>query len=114
MHETVTSSNTQALIITIGGVITTLLTVHFKDRIQTSIIRKKPKDRFDLIFDGYERLIKELQDDLQEAREINALQGKKMRKMQERMNLIEEELEKAREHNRELLIRLQKYEGEAT
>lgn len=57
-----------ALIAAIGGIVTTWLTVKYKDRIIKKTAPNKPKDRMDTIFDGYEKLI------LQQQQEIDRKQ----------------------------------------
>lgn len=57
-----------ALIAAIAGIITTWLTVKYRNRIVTKNAPHKPKDRMDTIFDGYEKLI------LQQQQEIDRKQ----------------------------------------
>lgn len=57
-----------ALIAAIAGIITTWLTVKYKDRVVKKTATSKPKDRMDTIFDGYEKLI------LQQQQEIDRKQ----------------------------------------
>ena len=46
-----------------GAIITTYLTVRYKDGLKKKNIAKAPKDRMEAIFDGYDSLIRELKDD---------------------------------------------------
>lgn len=53
-----------ALIAAIGGIVTTWLTVKYKDRIIKKTALSKPKDRMDTIFEGYEKLILQQQTEI--------------------------------------------------
>lgn len=53
-----------ALIAAVAGIITTWLTVKYKDRIVRKAAPNKPKDRMDTIFDGYEKLILQQQTEI--------------------------------------------------
>lgn len=57
-----------ALIATAGGIITTLLTVKYRGLVVKRGAPQRPKDRMDTIFDGYEKLI------LQQQQEIDRKQ----------------------------------------
>lgn len=52
------STSTQ-LIIVVGGVLTTFIAYYYRDKIAK--VGKKPRDRIDIIFDGYEKLLKQQQ-----------------------------------------------------
>lgn len=54
-----------ALIAAIAGIITTWLTVKYKDRIIKTNAPSKPKDRMETIFDGYEKLILQQQGEIE-------------------------------------------------
>ncbi|MFA5172580.1 MAG: hypothetical protein WC426_13545 [Sulfuriferula sp.] len=54
-----------ALIAAIGGIVTTWLTVKYKDRIIKTNAPSKPKDRMETIFDGYEKLILQQQSEIE-------------------------------------------------
>lgn len=56
---------TIVLISTLGGIITTYLTVKYKDKVIKKRKGSQPKDRMDNIFDGYERLIIQLTTDME-------------------------------------------------
>lgn len=49
----------------LGGIVTTWLTLKYKDRIVARNREQKPKDRMDTIFDGYEKLILQQQTDIE-------------------------------------------------
>lgn len=53
-----------ALISAFSGIVITYLTVYFRSKAVSLKNAGKPKDRMDLIFEGYEKLIKELQLDI--------------------------------------------------
>lgn len=79
-----------ALIAAVAGIITTWLTVKYKDRIIRKTAPNKPKDRMDTIFDGYERLI------LQQQTEIERKQGV-IQNLENIVDNLEHELETTRE-----------------
>ncbi len=59
------SNNTIIVLIsTLGGIVTTYLTVKYKDKYFKPKIKTKPISRIDTIFDGYEKLIKQQQIDI--------------------------------------------------
>lgn len=65
-----------ALIAAVGGVVTTWLTVKYKDRIIKKTAPNKPKDRMDTIFDGYEKLITQQQLEIDRKQKvIESLEG---------------------------------------
>lgn len=99
-----------AIILVAGSIITTILTVKYKDRIQRKLISKKPKDRLELIFDGYERLITELHSDIATARDVNNEQNKRLTSMQVKMDKLEDQLSLANRQNRLAIARIRKYE----
>lgn len=103
MHDPIINNNIgSALIVTLGGVLTTLLTIKYKDQIQDRLVRKSSKDRLSLIFDGYEQLIKELQQDLGTLRQTNENQQSKMAKMQLSIDVLYSQLDVARTENNAL------------
>ena len=59
-----------ALISGTSGIIITFLTMYFRAKAVTSKSMGKPKDRMDLIFEGYEKLIKELQSDIDRKAQV--------------------------------------------
>lgn len=101
---------TQAIIV-IGGVITTIITVKYKDKIQAKMRRTKPRDRLDFMFDGYERLIKELQSDIRSVRQDNERQHLQIMAMQNKINELEDELILAKKENKKLTYKLSRYEN---
>lgn len=78
-----------ALIAAIAGIITTWLTVKYKDRVIRKTTSSKPRDRMDTIFDGYERLI------LQQQTEIERKQGV-ISSLEDIIDKLEHELETTR------------------
>lgn len=67
-------SITVALIAGIFGVITTWLTIKYKDRVVKKT--QRPKDRMETIFDGYEKLILQQQAEIdRKTSVINSLEG---------------------------------------
>lgn len=73
MNTGIDSQVLVAFIAAIGGVITTYLTVKYKDR----VIKRadKPKDRMETIFDGYEKLIVSQQEEIvRKSHVINSLE----------------------------------------
>lgn len=59
-----------ALIAACAGIITTWLTVKYKDRIVRKTAPAKPKDRMDTIFDGYEKLIMQQQQEIERKQHV--------------------------------------------
>lgn len=53
------------LISTLGGIVTTYLTVKYKDKVFKPKIKTQPISRIDTIFDGYEKLIQQQQLDIE-------------------------------------------------
>lgn len=97
-----------ALVSVIGSVIVTYLTVKYKNTI-TRKIRNEPKDRMDTIFDGYEKLIKQQQDDIQ-FKQLNIAslqiiidkQREQIEESQHMIDTLKQELENARTRNLDL------------
>lgn len=88
-----------ALILVAGSIITTFLTIKYKEWVETKIQRGKAPDRMETIFNGYERLIHELQSDLKDARNTNEEQRTKLITMQVKIDTLENSLELARKQN---------------
>lgn len=95
-----------AIILVVGSIITTWLTLRAKNHIQTKYRERRPKDRLEYIFDGYEKLVDELQGDIKMAREVNEEQHKTIIKMQETINKLDIDLKATRKQNKELLSKL--------
>lgn len=58
------------IITTIGGIVTTYLTLKLRTRVQQRNRDRQPKDRMETIFDGYESLIKQQQIDIDRKQSI--------------------------------------------
>lgn len=88
------------VLVVLGSVITTYLTVKYKDRVIKKGKDNAPKDRMDTIFDGYENLIKQQQEDIL----------RKQRQLEDTQSIIErlqDEIDQTRE-----IVRLQRVELE--
>jgi len=91
----------------VGSIITTYLTVKYKDRILNAGNKPSaPKDRMEQIFDGYEKLIVQQQEDIERKTAIIAqLEGivaKLRRDLDTTTNLLEdarEEVKQAKAQN---------------
>lgn len=88
-----------------GSIIITYLTVKYKDQI-TKKFKTEPRDRMDTIFDGYEKLIKQQQADIEHKTvNIGSLQdivNKQRRQIEESQIMIDTlkiELEEAKGRN---------------
>lgn len=77
------------LISTVGGVVTTYLTVKYKDRVVKKRQKAQSKDRMGSIFDGYERLIVQLTTDM-DRKEAS------ISRMEHVINELEQELAKTK------------------
>src|SRR5687768_4213386 len=90
------------LISVVGSVVITYITVKYKDRL-TRKLKGEPRDRMDTIFDGYEKLIKQQQADIEhKSLNIASLQDiidRQRRQIEESQGMIDNlkvELEDAR------------------
>lgn len=79
-----------ALIAAVAGIITTWLTVKYRNRVVRQNAPNKPKDRMDTIFDGYEKLI------LQQQTEIDRKQSV-ITNLEDIVDNLERELQTTRE-----------------
>lgn len=79
-------------LIVVGSIVTTYLTVRYKDVIIKRNKAAPPKDRMDTIFDGYENLIEQQQKDIE--RKTAVIQG---------LEAIVEQLQKDLDQTRTLL-----------
>lgn len=93
----------------LGGILTTWLTLRYKDRLAARNREQKPKDRMDTIFDGYEKLIVEQQKDIErKATQLASTQTiveQLQKELDDTRDLVrkqQEELEESRELNLEL------------
>lgn len=107
MDQPINSEVLIAFIAAAGGIITTYLTVKYKDRIVKRA--DKPKDRMETIFDGYENLIKQQQIEIGRKGEvITSLEGvvdrleKELQVTRKLLNTARDELTMATQHNRDL------------
>lgn len=102
-----TENVTVQIVIVIGSIVTTYLTVKYKDRILNAGNKPDaPKDRMEQIFDGYEKLIVQQQEDIERKTAIIAqLEGivaKLRRDLDTTTNLLEdarEEVKQAKAQN---------------
>jgi septal ring factor EnvC (AmiA/AmiB activator) len=58
------------LITTLGGIVTTFMTLKIRSHVQQKARARAPKDRMETIFDGYESLIKQQQVDIDRKQSI--------------------------------------------
>lgn len=84
-----------SLISVVGGGLFTLLTVYAQKRVQQNKARKQPKDRMEQMFDGYERLIKQMADEDERKASIIRDQQHEIASMKRKLTDMEETLEKA-------------------
>lgn len=111
MKDLISDSPTIQLIIVLGGIVTTWLTLKYKDRISTSMRRKQNPDRVEFIYDGYEGLIRQLKVQLDEALVVNERQHQEIMQMRRDADDLHKELRKSKQLNNDLLGRLSKYEA---
>lgn len=92
-----------AVLIFAGGVISTWLTVEYRNRKR---ITKKltPEDREAFLFDRYEKALSEVDDDVKILRQINNEQSDQIEKMQGTIDTLRKELDKAQKINHSLLL----------
>lgn len=97
----------------LGGIVTTWLTLRYRDRLATRNREQKPKERMDTIFDGYEKLILQQQTDIErKATQITNTQKiveqlqKELDDTRELVRQQQDELEESRELNLELQTQL--------
>ncbi len=84
-----------ALIAGVGGIVTTWLTVKYKDR----VIKKteKPKDRMETIFDGYEKLIVSQQEEIGRKSHVIKSLERVVDRLEDELHQTRKLLEDARE-----------------
>lgn len=84
-----------ALIAAIGGIVTTYLTVKYKDR----VIKRtaKPKDRMETIFDGYEKLIISQQQEISRKSVVISSLERVIDRLEDELHQTRELLNDARE-----------------
>lgn len=103
----------------LGGIVTTWLTLKYKDKIAIRNREEKPKDRMDTIFDGYEKLIIQQQTDI-ERKAIQIASTQKIveqlqKELDDTRDLVrqqQDELEQSREMNMDLKRQLHEMKKE--
>lgn len=100
-------------IIVIGSVITTLITVKYTNGVKNKNKAAPPRDRMDTIFEGYEKLITQQQEDIERKTSlIQSLEGlvEQLRKdLDKTTGLLERartEVREAKESNKEMARQL--------
>lgn len=99
----------------VGGGVFTLLTIYVQKKVQETKAKRQPKDRMEQMFDGYERLIKQMatEDDRKagvirdQQLEIQEMK-KKLTKMEESLAVAQEELLDSHESKQKLTQELDK------
>jgi chromosome segregation ATPase len=106
-------------ITTLGGIITTYITLKLRTHVQQRARRNAPKDRMETIFDGYESLIKQQQVDIDRKQSIiSSLEGIVERLQAELnetrgvLNTAKAELLNTQEQNKHLQKQLSKMKDE--
>lgn len=99
----------------IGGGILTLATVFVQRRVAETKAKKQPKDRMEQMFDGYERLIKQMavEDDrkaliIHNQQQEIAVMKKKLTEMEDNLLQAQEELMDSHESKQKLTDELNK------
>ena len=98
-----------SLISVVGGGLFTLLTIFAQRKVQENKARKQPKDRMEQMFDGYERLIKQMADEDERKATIIRDQQHEIAAMKQKLAELEENLAKAQDdlldsHNTKQLL----------
>ena len=86
-----------SLISVIGGGLFTLLTIFAQRKVQENKARKQPKDRMEQMFDGYERLIKQMADEDERKANIIHQQQAEIAAMKQKLSDMEDALAKAQD-----------------
>jgi len=86
-----------SLISVVGGGIFTLLTVYAQRKVQENKIKRQPKDRMEQMFDGYERLIKQMADEDDRKASIIRDQQTEIAAMKQKLSEMEDALAKAQD-----------------
>lgn len=94
------------LIIVIGGIITTLITVKYKDRIAEKLRKGQSPDRIEFIYEGYEGLIRGLKTQLDEALKVNEKQHAELLEARNQVETLHGQLREAQRVNQELMHKL--------
>jgi septal ring factor EnvC (AmiA/AmiB activator) len=86
-----------ALISTVGGVLIAYITNVVAKKVQENKAAKQPKDRMEQMFDGYERLIKQMADEDERKAHIIHEQQIEISAMKKKLTEMEARLETAQE-----------------
>lgn len=111
MHDLLTDNNVLIqLIVVLGGIFTTWLTLKYKDKIAVKMRSKQAPDRIEFIYDGYEGLIRGLKQQLDDALEVNEAQHTQLVEARKEINQLHHDLKKSKDMNIDLSNRLSQYE----
>lgn len=86
-----------ALIGMIGGIVVAYITTVVAKKVQEKKAEKQPKDRMEQMFDGYERLIKQMADEDERKARIIRDQQKEIAEMKIKLNAMEDNLANAQD-----------------
>jgi hypothetical protein len=86
-----------ALISTLGGVLIAYITNVVAKKVQEKKAEKQPKDRMEQMFDGYERLIKQMAEEDDRKVKIIRDQQVEISEMKKKLTSMERKLEDAQE-----------------
>lgn len=86
-----------AIISMIGGIIIAYITNVVAKKVQEKKAEKQPKDRMEQMFDGYERLIKQMADEDERKATIIRDQQKEIIEMKQKLNDMEDNLARAQD-----------------
>lgn len=86
-----------AIISMIGGVLVAYITNVVAKKVQEKKAQKQPKDRMEQMFDGYERLIKQMASEDERKATIIRDQQKEIVEMKQKLNEMEDNLAAAQE-----------------
>jgi Na+-translocating ferredoxin:NAD+ oxidoreductase RnfG subunit len=86
-----------AIISMIGGVLIAYITNVVAKKVQEKKAEKQPKDRMEQMFDGYERLIKQMADEDERKARIIRDQQKEIAEMKIKLNAMEDNLANAQD-----------------
>lgn len=86
-----------SIISVFGGGIVTLATIIAQKKVQENKAKKQPKDRMEQMFDGYERLIKQMAEEDDRKVAIIRAQQAEIVEMKEKLTIMETRLEEAQD-----------------
>lgn len=101
-----------SLISVVGGGIFTLATIYVQRRVAENKAKKQPKDRMEQMFDGYERLIKQMSIEDDRKAKVIRDQQVEIHAMKEKLAEMEESLANAQEELLQSLSSKQKLTDE--